>query len=136
MRQGIVFIIVFFLAWVAAAQSRSVWDGVYTAQQANDGAGLYQEKCNSCHGEPETGGDNGPSLAGEGFLDNWKGKSVGDLYTKLSTAMPMDNPGSLTAEEYTNLLSFLFAVNGFPPGEKALTADPAALKSIKIEPKK
>ena len=31
-------------------QSTTVWDGVYTAEQAKRGAALYADNCASCHG--------------------------------------------------------------------------------------
>ena len=134
MRQVTFFFCAVFL--VAAAEPHSVWDGVYTISQAQAGANLYEEKCFACHGEPETGGDSGPALAGEGFVDNWKGKTVGDLFAKVSKTMPMDEPGSLKAEEYASLLTYIFFVNKFPRGTEELPTDPAALKQIRIEPRK
>ena len=35
---------------VAARQAQSVWDGVYTAEQAQRGEPLYQQSCAECHG--------------------------------------------------------------------------------------
>ena len=43
-------------AGVAARQARSVWDGVYTAEQALRGAPLYQQSCAECHGPDMSGG--------------------------------------------------------------------------------
>ena len=43
---------------VHAQPSKSVWDGVYTEEQAKRGAPLYSEHCASCHGLDGTG--NGP----------------------------------------------------------------------------
>jgi mono/diheme cytochrome c family protein len=130
---------VFFclLILVAAAEPpHSVRDGVYTRSQAQEGANLYEEKCFACHGEPETGGDSGPALAGEGFVDNWTGKTVGDLFAKVSTAMPMDQPGSLQADEYASLLAYIFFVNKFPAGAEDLPTDAGALRQIRVEPGK
>ena len=58
------------LLWSAVAQSRSVKDGVYSKAQAGRGQALYKENCFVCHGETATGGDSGPALSGEGFMDN------------------------------------------------------------------
>ena len=46
--------------------------------------------------------------------------------------MPADAPESLKAQEYADLIAFLFSVNKFPAGEKELPADPAALEAIRI----
>ena len=32
------------------AESRSVWDGVYTEEQAKRGEQLYRKECGTCHG--------------------------------------------------------------------------------------
>jgi mono/diheme cytochrome c family protein len=48
-----------FLAVVAlkAAEGPSVWDGVYTAEQARRGETSYLQACASCHGPALDGGD-------------------------------------------------------------------------------
>ena len=47
--------------------SRSVWDGVYTDEQAKRGAPLYSQYCASCHGAELTGGEMAPALVGSDF---------------------------------------------------------------------
>ena len=42
---------------VGANQRASVWDGVYTAAQAQRGAPLYEKDCAECHGADLTGGE-------------------------------------------------------------------------------
>ena len=48
-----------------ASHQRSIWDGVYTDQQAQRGSDLYGRKCASCHGD-DLEGDivEHPALAG------------------------------------------------------------------------
>ena len=128
--------VVFFALALLAAEPKSVWDGVYTKEQAQEGANLYDDKCVMCHGEPDTGGDSGPSLSGEGFRDNWKGKTAADLFLKMSKQMPMDDPGSLQPEEYASLMAFLFFENRFPLGQEDLAASEASLRQIRMEAKK
>src|SRR6266849_605395 len=95
MRYLIVPISLLCLLWSAVAQSRSVKDGVYSKAQAGRGQALYTQNCFVCHGETATGGDSGPALSGEGFMDNWKGQTLGDLFDKISQTMPASAPGSL-----------------------------------------
>src|SRR6266849_10113504 len=114
------------LLWSAVAQSRSVKDGVYSKAQAGRGQALYKENCFVCHGETATGGDSGPALSGEGFMDNWKGQTLGDLFDKISQTMPASAPGSLKPPEYIDLIAFLLSQNGFPAGQKDLEGQPAA----------
>lgn len=59
--------------------ARSVWDGVYTAEQAKRGEALYGEHCASCHGAALAGAEAAPALTGFEFSANWNGLTLGDL---------------------------------------------------------
>ena len=49
-------------AGVARGQpAASVWDGVYTEEQAERGQALYAKDAPSCHGAALTGGEDGAS---------------------------------------------------------------------------
>jgi S-disulfanyl-L-cysteine oxidoreductase SoxD len=126
----------FLVSWSAAAVTRSVWDGVYTKEQANRGQATYREECLKCHGENLGGGEGGPPLAGEEFLRKWNGKTVGDLSRVISKTMPADDPGNLSSREYSNIVAYLLSVNEFPAGQKELDRDVAALNEIRIEMKR
>jgi mono/diheme cytochrome c family protein len=54
----------------------SVWEGVYSDDQAKRGEALYRQKCASCHGDKLTGGESAPPLAGGQFLSNWNGLAL------------------------------------------------------------
>ena len=41
---------------ITAQTTRSVWDGVYTSEQAQRGSTLYANSCASCHGSALGGG--------------------------------------------------------------------------------
>ena len=114
----------------AQTGTRSVWQGVYTAAQSERGRSVYQQSCGQCHGET-LGGDIGPTLTGP-FWSIWEGRSAADLYKSIRTTMPADAPESLKAQEYADLIAFLFSVNKFPAGETELPADPVALEAIRI----
>ena len=43
------------LAAASTAAARSVWDGVYSKEQARRGQAVYQQECAKCHGA-EPGG--------------------------------------------------------------------------------
>src|SRR6266550_2477142 len=114
-----------FLAWavvvLGAAQSQSIWDGIYTEEQAKRGEAIYSASCASCHGPDLSGGEMAPGLVGGQFGSNWDGLSVGDLYERIRVSMPQDNPGSLSRQENADVLAYLFSKGSFPPGKSELS---------------
>jgi hypothetical protein len=69
-----------------------------------------------------------------GFLStDWAGRTVGDLFEYVRTAMPPDNPGSRSDQEYIDSIAQMFALSNMPAGEKELPPDPEALGHIDIE---
>jgi mono/diheme cytochrome c family protein len=126
--------IVLFAAVIAAQSSRSVWDGVYTSEQAQRGEALYTRQCARCHGAQLTGGEAAPPLAGGEFLSNWNGLTVGDLFERVRVSMPADRPGQLTREQNADILAHILRANQFPPGKLELEQQTEILKQIRIEP--
>ena len=118
------------------AQARSVGDGVYTEAQAKRGATLYGGQCASCHGETLGGvADLFPALTGDPFIAAWQGKSVGDLFDKISMTMPALDPGSLKPEQAADIVSYILSMSKYPAGNADLAAG-EPLKQIKIDPPK
>ncbi len=62
----------------------------------------------------------------------WEGRSLGELFTKMSTEMPTDQPGSLSRQSYAAILAFILQSNEFPAGDNELSSSPDALASIVI----
>jgi quinoprotein glucose dehydrogenase len=114
------------------ATSRTVWDGVYTEEQAKRGRARYIESCASCHAEDLRGTGTAPSLIEESFSFMWGDTTVGDLFMKIRTLMPSDRPNSLPGQSYRDILAFILQSNKFPSGPKELDAEPDALKQIRI----
>jgi mono/diheme cytochrome c family protein len=115
------------------SESRSVWDGVYTHEQAERGHSLYGQHCASCHGDTLTGGEVPPPLAGGDFLANWNGLTVGDLFERIRRSMPQDDPGRLSRQENADVLAYLLSFNKFPAGKVELAHETEILKQIRIE---
>src|SRR5260370_26389010 len=87
------------LAGIGASQSkRSVWDEVFTADQATRGQVRYKQLCGSCHGEMLEGGESSPPLAGGEFLSNWNTLTVGDLFDRTRSTLPQSKPRNLCPE--------------------------------------
>lgn len=121
---------------LGAQATRSVNEGVYTADQAKKGEVLYKEQCSACHGDNLEGSGPMPPLAGKDFLANWTGKTVGDLYEKTQTTMPATAPGTLTPEQAADIVAFMLSKDNYPAGSAALEGKMEPLLKIKLdEPK-
>jgi cytochrome c len=118
------------------ADSRSVWDGVYTGEQSKRGEPIYHKECASCHGDMMTGGESAPPLTGGAFLANWNGLSVGDLFDRIRKTMPQSAPGRLTRQQDADILAFMLSMNKFPAGKTELYRQSEMLKEIRFEAKK
>jgi mono/diheme cytochrome c family protein len=119
-----------------SAPSRSVWDGVYTEEQAKRGEPIYAKECASCHGVELMGGESAPPLAGGAFLANWNGLTLGDLFDRIKKTMPQAAPGKLTRQQNADVLAFLLSRNKFPAGKTELYKQPEMLKEIRFESEK
>ncbi len=120
-------------AQAAPSGTRSVWDGVYTQEQAERGHSLYTQHCTSCHGDALTGGEVAPPLAGGDFLANWNGLTVGDLFERIRRSMPQDDPGRLSRQQNSDVVAYMLSFNKFPAGKTELAHDTELLKQIRIE---
>ena len=114
-------------------KARSVWDGVYTKEQAARGEAAYKQNCASCHGGMLEGIEMAPALAGPEFLDKWAGQTVGDLFERIRTTMPADKPGKLSRDANTDVVAYMLSVNSFGPGAAELSRETPAMKQIRID---
>lgn len=126
------------LAGTAIAQEtgKSVWQGIYTTEQADRGAGVYAQRCGACHGAALNGTGEAPPLIGGEFVSHWDTMTVGDLFDRVRTTMPQNDPQSLTREEYADVLAFLLKNNGFPAGSQPLDRRSEVLATIGITAEK
>ena len=115
---------------LAAAQTRSVWSGVYTAEQADAGEQVYFDRCATCHGGDLGGVEQAPALAGTPFLDSWHGKNLRRLLERIETMPPVEPVSSAQA---VDVLAFLLRESEMPSGSTVLTADRAQLTDITFE---
>lgn len=117
----------------APVESRSVWDGVYTEEQAKRGEPLYHKECAACHGDALAGGESAPPLTGGAFLSNWNGLTLGDLFERIRKTMPQNAPGKLTRQQNADILAFALSANKFPAGKTELSRQSEFLKEIRFE---
>ena len=115
-----------------AQQAASVWDGIYTEAQAARGSDAYNAHCASCHGASLTGTGEAPALQGPQFVSDFDGETVGDLFDRIRTSMPQNNPAGLPREQYADILAFLLKANAFPPGARELDRRSEYLKAIRF----
>ncbi len=118
---------------VNAQTTKSVWDGVYTDEQAKRGEAVYRQFCTACHGAALTGGEAAGPLTGAQFTANWNGVTVGDLFERIKISMPLDRPGVLTRQQNADVLAFVLSANKFPVGKTELARQSEYLKQIKFE---
>jgi S-disulfanyl-L-cysteine oxidoreductase SoxD len=121
------------MAQESATTSRSVWDGVYTEEQATRGEEVYRKECASCHGNSLVGGGGAAPLTGGTFLSNWNGLTVGDLFERIRKTMPQGALGKLTKQQDADVLAYLLSFNKFPAGKAELQKQVEFLKEIRFE---
>jgi mono/diheme cytochrome c family protein len=116
----------------AATPAATVWDKVYTSEQATRGKDAYMAECSACHSEDLGGSGYAPALKGNDFVFAWNDKTVGDFFERIRRLMPPDNPGSLPPDRYRDIIAFVLHENQYPEGDHELSSDVAALRQIRI----
>jgi alcohol dehydrogenase (cytochrome c) len=94
--------------------------GFFTATQSSQGRWEYSQKCGVCHGAQLQGGG-APALKGRLFNDQWGRKTLKDLYNYVHTNMPLGQGGELNSQEYADIVAYILAQSGLPPGDEMLT---------------
>jgi mono/diheme cytochrome c family protein len=125
----------------AQTRAASIWDGVYSKEQAGRGEQAYKMSCGYCHKDDLSGGflDDGvgraaalagPQAFGSSFSTRWKDQSVGDFVFVIASTMPKDAPTSLSLATYVDIATYIFEKNGVPAGKSELSTDVAGLREI------
>lgn len=107
------------------AADPTVLDGVYTDAQAARGESVYEANCASCHQSTLEGNPEAPALRGPVFMEVWRDDALDGLYQHMKTRMPRlpgGTPGSLTDQQYVDIMAFIVKSNGYPAGKAELTA--------------
>ena len=114
-----------------STQEKSQWDGVYNSEQAKRGEPQYGQFCSSCHGPDLAGGEMAPGLVGGDFATNWNDLTVEQLFDRIRTSMPQNNPGSLSRQQTADILAFMLLKQAAPDGMAELPPESEVLKTIK-----
>lgn len=121
-------------AIVASAQSNEAAGDMavlsFTEEQVDRGEDVYDDNCSGCHGSTLGGGGETPGLVGNGFRNRWFDDTPHEFFDYISRTMPQQAPGSLTPEEYADVMVFILDKNGYPGGETELPADAEVLATL------
>jgi mono/diheme cytochrome c family protein len=113
----------------AAAQTKhdviTTKSGVYSVQQAVRGRDVYAGYCKSCHTVQ--------THTGAAFNATWNGRALSELYDYMSERMPKNEPGSLSSQEYADVLAYVLRMNAMPAGDHELPVESAAMQKIRID---
>ena len=110
---------------------KTVWDGIYTADQSLAGQAVYERHCAICHGEAASG-QSGPQLHGKVFFENWREDTISALYRQIRATMPRRKP-PLSDPDYLLVTTYILQENGFPDGGNTLSL--STMETIRIENK-
>jgi S-disulfanyl-L-cysteine oxidoreductase SoxD len=107
------------------AQAKTIWDGIYTSAQAERGAEVTQRDCGACHSAASEWGN-------PRFIAAWAGQPVSALHGYLRDTMPVEAPGRLTDQEYSDIVAYLLRLNDVPTGDTELSGEADVLTSIQF----
>ena len=99
---------------VAMAQTAT---GPFTDAQAAAGGTLFKNRCETCHGER----GEAAMMTGQSFTNIWLNRTTRDIFDRIKTTMPIDNPGSLSDAAAASLVAYILSANGVDAGTTPLT---------------
>ena len=110
------------------AAAATIWEGVYTTEQADRGQQIALTNCFECHSARE--------WRGPGLLRLWGGRRLGDLYERIRRTMPQNDPGRLTPEECADIVAYMLSLQDVPTGDgqRELPSDLEVLDAIFFTP--
>ncbi len=117
----------------AAQDAKStIWDGVFTEEQAKRGENAYMKSCAKCHADDLLGSTNAPALVGQPFFARFDRTSADDVLDVIRRTMPQEAPDTLGMPVYADIVSFMLKSNGAPAGKVELSTDRAKLREILV----
>jgi cytochrome c len=134
----IVPVIVIVAAWLVVACSgksstspaaTTTAAGTTAGQLASAGQTVFVSRCAKCHGDKGQGITGPILIGGQNTLDKY-GTAQG-LLNFIDTSMPLDAPGSLSQQDYLDVVSFLLVQNNFVSSGTVLAANNLNSVSLK-----
>lgn len=111
-------------AGYASAQSSTIKDGVYTAEQATSGKELYERRCGACHNVDFY----------RNAFSNRNSQVLQVMFEEILVNMPADTPGSLMDSEYEVVFAHILSLVGYPAGDTELNYANGSMGEITIVP--
>lgn len=87
---------------------------------------MYAAECAQCHGENGEGGTGPLVIGGNKRIASYE--STERLYDYVSRTMPFDEPGTLTPEQYWNVIAYLLDANDLLPPDTVLGPDSPSIE--------
>jgi S-disulfanyl-L-cysteine oxidoreductase SoxD len=108
-----------------------IWQGVFTAAQAERGKATFNTACLRCHGA-DLSGNTAPALKGERFQTTWGGDTLENLFAKIRDTMPPNFGTVVDDQGKLDVVSYILQTNGYPAGSAELKLDSPDLAASQI----
>jgi S-disulfanyl-L-cysteine oxidoreductase SoxD len=108
-----------------------IWQGVYTAAQAERGKTTFNTACIRCHGA-DLAGTTAPALKGDRFQTSWGGDVIESLFGKIRDTMPPNFGTSIDDQTKLDIVTYILQTNGYPAGPTELALASSDLASAQI----
>ena len=108
-----------------------IWQGVYSAAQAERGKASFNSSCLRCHGD-KLQGNTAPALSGDRFFTSWGNEVVAALFAKIRDTMPPNFGTSIDDQVKLDIVTYILQTNGYPDGPSELTQNGSDLASAQI----
>ena len=114
-----------------AQDTPRIWQGVYTADQAERGKTVFNTTCLRCHAV-DLSGTTAPALKGDRFQSSWGGGMIDSLFGKIRDTMPPNFGTLLDDQAKLDIVAYILQTNGFPAGASELKPDSPDLATAQI----
>ncbi len=121
------------LGLFAAPLSAQDPGGLFSAEQAARGEGIYRAECSVCHGG-DLAGAAAPALTGDLFQRAWArpNRTLDDLFYIVRTTMPPGQTERLTDQQHIDVLAYVLQQNGVPTGGPELPTTSEVLSAVRL----
>jgi quinoprotein glucose dehydrogenase len=110
----------------------TIWSGVYSKVEADQGRQAYKQLCSRCHGTDMNGGLTAPGLIGARFFDRWQGLRLGDVVAYIQAAMPREHEFYVSGDSARAIVSLMLQESRVPPGKELMSTDVNVQHGIRI----